>query len=193
MDDPSRSTGSATNSRQVQRRWFERGHAAFCRSFPHVAAQIPFSPFYVCPQCLTAYSEGALAARLLTREHVPPHGIGGRRLLLTCARCNHRAGETMDADMLKEADFHGFLSGRRVSTRAILKVPDGRVPVSVESGDGTVSMFAVPSAVRPEDSAAVIEHFRSMPSTVETDEHNFQLSFRDYRPAHATASWLRAG
>jgi hypothetical protein len=69
------------NSRE--KRWFDEGCDAFKRSFPKVAVHVPSDRLYVCPICLHAYSREGLAAGILTREHVPPQSIGGRRIVLT--------------------------------------------------------------------------------------------------------------
>lgn len=43
------------------------------------------------------FPRAAVAAGLLTAEHVPPESFGRKELLLTCARCNHTAGAHLDS------------------------------------------------------------------------------------------------
>jgi hypothetical protein len=94
--------------------WFDRGCEAFKRTAPQLAAQIPFTRFYVCPLCLDAFSEQALVESTdgryrLTNEHVPPQSAGGTTMVLTCGTCNSEAGAYLDSHMLREADAQDFL------------------------------------------------------------------------------------
>jgi hypothetical protein len=69
-----------------------------------------FGPAYVCPICDTAFAEAAVAAGVLTAEHVPPQSFGGRELLLTCKKCNNDAGTLLDAHARHKDDLAEVMS-----------------------------------------------------------------------------------
>lgn len=87
--------------------WFDAGVRDFRASFQHAAdgwASMP--PAYACPLCAATEADGRARMKmyqkehlgsLLTLEHVPPKHASGRPLVLTCRRCNNRAGDTIDA------------------------------------------------------------------------------------------------
>ena len=101
------------------RQWFDQGYESFCGTFPRIAENIPYRPFYVCPQCLNAFPESALLAGWLTQEHVPPESVGGKKIVLTCKNCNNTAGHSTDADMRREADILDFF-GKRIDPALIV-------------------------------------------------------------------------
>src|SRR5688572_28923397 len=112
-------------SRKTSRRkaFFERGAQAWRRisgDERHI---------YVCPLCVRGLRADALAARLLSIEHVPPRSVGGKPLTLTCKECNSRAGHTVDA----ASDAHEHLvalaeamspTGARVTGTGKLRLKD---------------------------------------------------------------------
>lgn len=53
--------------------------------------------YYACPCCLTVYDHASVDIGNLTIEHVPPEGVGGRGLPLTCKECNNSAGREFDS------------------------------------------------------------------------------------------------
>lgn len=68
---------------------------------------------YPCPLCLDGlYVIEAIEAGELTREHVPPHSLGGRSLALTCRTCNNDSGTFYDAEAEKQQRMRSFLAGR---------------------------------------------------------------------------------
>jgi len=82
---------------------FIDGASAFHSVRPDIARQHPeLLDAYVCPLCLGAFPESALATRppRLTIEHVPPRNQSGPFLkLLTCHSCNSRAGTELDSHL----------------------------------------------------------------------------------------------
>ena len=76
----------------------------------------PDGMYYTCPCCLTGrYSLGA--ADKLTIEHVPPEILGGRPMLLTCARCNSNAGANFDSHADQKVVADAFARGAEVSRK----------------------------------------------------------------------------
>lgn len=101
-------------SRTTKLRWFDRGAAAFERTFPGVIASefgAGAPPLYVCPLCDRTFPREAIDVGLLTAEHVPPVSFGGQELLLTCQRCNNGAGSDVDAHARRKENVLEALSG----------------------------------------------------------------------------------
>lgn len=152
-------------------RWFSQGCDAFKRSFPDIAKQIPWDKFYVCPLCLTAFSEEALINRFLTREHVPPEHSGGKRMTRTCGECNWEAGREVDSHARREADLHDLATGNLGQRlKAELSTSSGRVPIRLLRTGNTLLMFGVPKATDPEVHASVMNEFAT------PDENWFRLN-----------------
>jgi hypothetical protein len=95
--------------------WFKEG----AQAFRWVQAQLgrahllpPATDLYPCPLCLRGfYTIEAIEAGELTREHVPPHSLGGHWLVLTCRACNNDAGRFYDAEAEKQERMRSFLTG----------------------------------------------------------------------------------
>jgi hypothetical protein len=72
---------------------------------------------YVCPICLTHFSEADLDVALnnhLTLEDAPPVSLGGRADTLTCKSCNNGCGTGIDkhlVERMREMDREQFLPG----------------------------------------------------------------------------------
>ena len=129
-----------TDTRRI---WFERGAWAGSLYWPDLVG------VYICPQCSTPYERGALDARTLTREHVPPESLGGKRLVLTCQRCNSTSGSALDAAMLAHDDridfaFRQTRPGRWVE--ASTRVEGKHVTLKAEANEGEYHFYAVPAA-----------------------------------------------
>ena len=129
--------------------WFKNGHAALTRSFPHAITVPPLDTFYVCPLCLQAFGDEALKAGFLTREHVPPMSVGGKRVVLTCKDCNSDGGSEVDDDMSREVHLHDFARGDLNDLKTHLQSDAGRVPVRLSINDDTIRLVGVPQAVDP--------------------------------------------
>src|SRR5687768_4713615 len=110
--------------------WFHAGYRAFSAAFPTLVEKVPFSPFYVCPLCLRAFSQATVAFGLLTCDHVPPKNVGGRRLVLTCKSCNEQSGYALDHHAGREDDVLSFLTGTTLHDRkAWLSIDASTVPI----------------------------------------------------------------
>jgi HNH endonuclease len=173
------------------RSWFDRGHLAFKASFPHLAANLPY-PFYVCPICLRAASEKALAQRLLTREHVPPKALGGHILALTCKDCNSTGGHAADNHARREADLFDLVARRGRNNKATLKTASSRVPVRVSFNRGVGEIAAVGNAASRTAHSAMQADFMAARGKENWRNFSFQLELSPYSRAKASASWLRS-
>jgi len=178
--------------RQPARNWFDRGCDAFKLAFPDIATKIPYERFYVCPLCLHAFDEQALAHRVLTREHVPPESVGGHRLVLTCRRCNSAGGHGSDIHVRREADIYDFANGDLGETKAILSSKSGRVPIRLSaSGEGLLAS-CIPEATSAAVHAAVIEEFGRAAADGTWGEFRFKFDFAPFSRKRAAAGWLRS-
>jgi hypothetical protein len=184
--------GEAAMARTKGRAWFERGCKAFKESFPEFAARIPLDLFYVCPICLQIYTEEALAQGVLTREHIPPQSLGGRRLALTCKSCNSEGGHGADSHARREANVLGFFRGNVSDIKGHLKTASGRMPVRLSSGDGGVQMFGVPKAASQASRDAVTGDFTGATGEGNWEGFEFKVEFEKFSLHRAAASWLRS-
>jgi hypothetical protein len=175
-----------------EERWFDEGCAAFKRSFPGVAKHVPSDRFYVCPICLRAYGHETLAAGILTREHVPPQSIGGRRMVLTCRRCNNEGGHAADNHARIEADLFDFATGNLRRIKANLRTQSGRVPIRLSSEDRNFHMVGVPHASDPRTHAGVLQDFEGATVGPNWQDFSFTIEFPAFCPERARSSWLRS-
>ena len=100
---------------EQREQWFIEGAAALrlhTTAIGQPDALPPTGEYYACPCCMGVYGREAVHDRTLTYEDVPPKSVGGRPLLLTCKRCNHTAGNSLDAHARGREDQHDFLAGR---------------------------------------------------------------------------------
>jgi hypothetical protein len=150
--------------------------------------------YYACPCCLTGYSREAVAANILTEEHVPPEGLGGRGMLLTCATCNHNSGRYFDAHARTRADAEDFVRGKVTGRQVPATSHADGIPlrgVAQRTEDG-IQMFGVPKRNDPRVQAA---HFKALDAYVDSGDpnpnHSFTIHTR-YEEARARLSWIRS-
>ncbi|WP_343448823.1 HNH endonuclease [Micromonospora oryzae] len=182
---------------QKKLRWFDEG-APMLRS---VLTRLgrgsdlpPTGDYYACPCCLVAYTREAVAAGLLTEEHVPPQALGGKGLLLTCKDCNSNSGTHFDAHAQRRADIEDFVRGR-MTDRALPAIvyADG-IPLrgTAQWTEGGVHVFGVPSQNDPKVQAA---HLRAMDAYVDKRDPNPGISLTingRYSDTRARYSWIRS-
>lgn len=113
-------------------------------------------PVYVCPLCWAIFDESALnPPPSLTLEDVPPKGVGGRPLVLTCATCNNTAGTKVDADAVEHQRALQAIRGEGGSVPIRL---DGGVNANLEiDADGSRRIFVDPDRSNPTVLAALFE------------------------------------
>ncbi len=95
----------AKSGERLRLKFFKLGQKAIQRIYP----SLPDG--YLCPLCLRLFKAEALAANVLTLEHIPPKKLAGKPLCLTCIECNHGAGETLDPSMKSGEDALDFALG----------------------------------------------------------------------------------
>jgi len=178
-------------------RWFDEG-APLLRPVLNrlgVGHLLPVDEeYYACPCCLEAYNRAAVIAGLLTEEHVPPGSLGGRGLLLTCARCNSNAGRFFDAHAGRRKDAEDFASGRVTGRTMPATFHANGIPLrgTAQWTEDGIQFFGVPRQNNPEVQAA---YFRTLDEYVETGDSNPNVSFTvhaNYDVTRARYSWIRS-
>ncbi|WFE19520.1 HNH endonuclease [Solwaraspora sp. WMMD937] len=150
--------------------------------------------YYACPCCLTAYSREAIAAGVLTVEHVPPQGLGGRGLLLTCSKCNNSSGTHFDSHAIRRADAEDFMRGKVTgrtlpATFRIDGIPLRGTAQWTEEG---IQIFGVP---KRNDRRVQDAHFAALDAYAESGNTSPNASFTvhaRFDEARARLSWIRA-
>lgn len=123
----------------------------------------PDEMYYTCPCCLTGlYSLGA--ADKLTIEHVPPEILGGRPMLLTCARCNSNAGANFDSHADQKVIADAFVRGAEVSRKIRATAYIDGVPLrgAAQSSEDGISIVGVPKQNNREQQAAFVAMLESL-------------------------------
>jgi hypothetical protein len=108
-----------------------------------------------------AYAVATHCRSLLTDEHVPPEKLGGRRVLLTCERCNSGSGTNFDSHAVREAAFRQFVSDEGGGPmRANIFAGDAFIRGEVyRQGNTGVFMVGVP---KRNDPAAMDAHVEAL-------------------------------
>ena len=172
--------------------WFTKGHEAFVRAFPAIACEVPFSLFYVCPQCLKGFPAESWEREFVTREHVPPKNIGGHRLTLTCKPCNNIVGgRDLDIHMRLEADLYDFAGGNLSNTRVNLRTQAGRIPIQLTVSNGAMQAFSVPRAVHPNEHQRVMAGFCQATAEGAWQDLRLTYEFSPFSTERAATGWLR--
>jgi hypothetical protein len=160
-----------------------------------VADQLPeHEEYYACPGCLVAYNRAAVFGGILTEEHVPPEGVGGRGLLLTCKNCNNSSGKEFDAHAVTRLAADDFARGR-VTGRAlpVTSHADG-IPLrgTAQWMDDGIQIFGVP---KQNNGKELVAHFAALDAYVQSGDpspnHSFTIHTR-YSEARARISWIRS-
>lgn len=150
--------------------------------------------YYACPCCLVGYTREAVTAKILTEEHVPPDGLGGHGLLLTCARCNHSSGTYFDSHAVRRADVHDFVRSKVTGRTLQVTLHADGIPLrgTAQWTAKGVQIFGVPKQNDPRIQAA---HFKALDAYVESGNPAPNLSFTvhpRFDEARARLSWIRA-
>jgi len=183
---------------QVRLRWFDDG-ALMLRRVLVAQGRADALPetgdFYACPCCLKAYPREAVAARMLTDEHVPPGLLGGRRLVLTCEPCNSGAGHEFDAHAVNRARAEDFMQGKFGEQDFPVTVHADGVPLRGKARwtEAGIQMVGVDEQNDPKQRAA---HMAALDAYAESKDPKPTVSFtvhlKPYDDARARYSRIRA-
>lgn len=157
------------------------------------ALELPLAPLYVCPLCIRGITEDCIGE--LTREHVPPASLGGKRLVLTCRECNHRAGgkEGVDTHARHGEDQLDLVTRNlRGTRRARFAVGATSMNVQIRTEEDQIEIVGMPGPPGEADSfMAAFLHVAKQPAT---ERPALSITFaRRYTRGRQEVSWLRAG
>lgn len=71
---------------------------------------------YVCPLCLTSYTQQVVNTNAVTIEHAPQNALGGHEKALTCKNCNNEAGREIDChfvNLIERLEFKEQADGSK--------------------------------------------------------------------------------
>jgi hypothetical protein len=145
---------------------------------------------YACPLCVRTYPGSAIESGELSDEHVPPASMGGKRLVLTCKRCNSVSGHDLDAHLaVAEAhlDLAAGPSGRPV--RGTFTLGNASLIGTLAREGDTLLAMGVPKANRPGAPEAIDEQMSA------TGGGSGRLNFRSHEgwvQGRARIAWTRA-
>lgn len=147
---------------------------------------------YVCPLCLDAFT----APKDLTWEHVPPQSVGGRRLVLTCHRCNHVVGGTVDKHFDRLKNWLRFSAAYPGTTSAILGHGGTRLRIAL-ADDGTTVRIDARQDVDQRKAAVQSEKFlHALAAPGGTEGKEIKLTWPDARYAwsqkHLEVAFLKS-
>lgn len=108
---------------------------------------LKYDKTYICPICLDQFGEEHLEYKkgenYLTEEDAPPAALNGRRIALTCHKCNSQAGHQIDNHLfhaIKELDDSKFAIGN--TFKASIEYEGKRISADITSkGDGNLEVF----------------------------------------------------
>jgi hypothetical protein len=180
-------------SQATKLRWFDRGAAAFERTFPGLIASRfgpHIGPVYVCPICDRGFRRPAVEAGVLTAEHVPPDSLGGRELLLTCKDCNNTAGTELDAHARRKENVLDVMKGEPIRPLKVRVEHRGhRVNARLMVSDSGWAFQVVKHANSP---AALRAFQEAGPPTAGTPI-NVEFDGDRFSELSAKMSWFRSG
>lgn len=136
-------------------KWLEERfnlYATHLSMFPQVEIKVPdengvlrpqnVRDFFLCPLCLRPFHRSCLELpendpHRLTAEHIPPKGVGGRKMTIVCRRCNTWFGGRIDSELVKSVKklqgplpARAWVEGHEVGLR--FSAQDGNVQLEVE-------------------------------------------------------------
>ena len=169
-------------------RWFTLGADAVQRLRPD------FPRLYICPLCGYGYSERALATNELTLEDVPPKSLGGKPLVLTCRRCNSKAGHETDIHALNREKVIDFARGTLSKPlRARLSHEGVTSSVDVTSVGKSLLVVGNPELTAPENRRELESKWEQSAQKREAlGTFSLELTGARYNHRSALVSYLRA-
>lgn len=160
--------------------WFKHGVEALALARPDAPR------VYCCPFCLLGYDNPGQ----LTLEDVPPKSIGGKPLILTCAKCNNTHGHLLDSHIKSGRKLQEIASGKSI-TWARMKLLDNEVTAKARFGSDSIEVMAVPDKSDPKAHAAMFAEFEQLVAAKSLDwriELGFSILYDKWREG---VGWLR--
>jgi hypothetical protein len=128
----------------------------------------------------------ALTDGRLSVEHVPPKGVGGRELLLTCTRCNNTSGSELDADAKKKEDVALAMAGKADRPHRVkVMIGDMRVNGELHTSNGAYSL-QIPKKINKPGTSERLKEIGYVGASLTVEHERFA-------ELGAKISWLRSG
>ncbi|MCC6961589.1 MAG: hypothetical protein IT301_17205 [Dehalococcoidia bacterium] len=128
----------------------------------------------------------------LTREHVPAEVAGGRRLVLTCRRCNSQAGSDLESHIAPAKSLADFAGGTLTKPIAAhLVVGQDRIKVNLSASGTTVRINETANASDPAATQRVLSSLGFYSGRA--SEAQVRLDFGKHHPRKAQIATLKAG
>lgn len=150
-----------------------------------------------CPLCLEKFSDEDIGKEKLTIEHVPPESSGGVPLVVTCKKCNSRAGHSIDGQYFRKCKLQNEVASvltKRDAADVHVKIEELSSGVAVnaiaKSSPSNLN-FDVTKHNNPSNCTQAINSIRSLAEHREAIK--LKLTFRvSYNNFQANLSQLRA-
>jgi hypothetical protein len=141
--------------------------------------------FYYCPICMLPFSKDALDVNELTLEHIPPEAQKGKGIALTCSKCNHTAGHTIDAAVSNRNEVFRieplFTKKGEYKGRVIVsfgEADNDAMNFNLLVKDSAIRFFPVEGSNRPEASERIKNFFLNLNKTPDQDKPTFKVTTR---------------
>ena len=152
------------------------------KKHPWVHLEPDVEDVFLCPQCFCYFTrEEVLAGEnveaSVTLEHVPPKALGGRRLTLTCKKCNDWSGSDLDSHLinkLKSDEFLRRIPGAPVDAKLSLKNEINLTATAQYSEDRDLQIWCDEKRSDPKE----VEKLRHLQ---ESSPWPIKIDFRGYR------------
>lgn len=145
-----------------------------------------------CPLCLGTFDRSALTRdddNGLTLEHIVPEALGGRKVTLTCRRCNNTDGSALDAHFVRMIKAHNWQDGDGSLLAGRIKVESDYLPMTLSWNKGDNPRVIRILGGKPDVLKTFVASGRSF---AQGGTINFTLNF-DYNSFKAQRAVVRMG
>lgn len=143
--------------------------------------------YYLCPLCLRGFKEEAVNSDILTFEHVPQKSIGGKKLLITCHKCNSEAGHKFEGDLHKQQRIKSFiqaLAGNgEFEGRIQLTLGGVKTNTNIQIGEENVRLVIPEKINNPNKREQQLDHLHELVDK-QTTGHTFNIEAVDHFNKH---------
>lgn len=136
---------------------------------------------YLCPICGKGYPEESVVTGELTLEDVPPRNMGGRGLLLTCKKCNSKAGHKIDYHIKSQLDLQnlattliGQSDGEETSGNIVIN--DERFSVTIQRKDECAEFKLIKEANDPKKVNKLKDFLAMLSAKGNSDDLKFNIN-----------------
>ena len=136
---------------------------------------------YLCPICGKGYPKESAVTGELTLEDVPPRSMGGKGLLLTCEKCNSKAGRKIDYHIKSQLDLQNLakiLTGQSgdEKTSVNIVINGERFPASVQRKDKFTEIKLIKKANDPTKVNRLKDYMTALSASGTWDGKEFNIN-----------------